>query len=61
MLFEPKSKNRRLNPKELETEYELCSIFHRPPRTYLHDKPFYPWLPPEPIVPSVNFDLNFKK
>ncbi len=42
---------------ELETERELSIIFHRPPRTYKEDPPFYPWLPPEPYV---NFNLNYK-
>lgn len=50
-------KNRRLTPKEMEDELELCKIFRRPPRTYFYDPPFYPWLPPEPYV---NFDLKFK-
>lgn len=43
---------------ELETEKILASIFHRPMRTYLKDPPFYPWLPPEPVV---NFELNYQK
>ena len=42
---------------EQETEEELAKIFKRPVRTYKHDTPFYPWLPPTPIV---NFHLNFK-
>ncbi len=42
---------------EETTEKELAAAFHRPPRTYKEDKPFYPWLPPEPYV---NFHLNFK-
>lgn len=61
MFDDPKPcKNRRMNAKEMETEYELCKWMHRPPRTYLHDTPFYPWLPPTPVVPKVNFDLGFQ-
>lgn len=56
-LFPPdKPKNRRLTPKELQTEYEICGWLKRPPRTFINDPPFYPWLPPEPVV---NFDLNY--
>lgn len=60
-MFEPESKNRRLTPKEQETDKQLCQIFKRPPLTYIKDKPFYPWLPLEPLVnqPFVNFALNF--
>ncbi len=42
---------------EEETEKEVAAAFHRPPRTYKEDTPFYPWLPP---APKVNFKLNFK-
>lgn len=48
-----------MNPRELETEYQLASWMKRPPRTHIHDPPFYPWLPPEPKVPYVNFRLNY--
>lgn len=57
LLFPKPKKNRRLTPAELETEYEICKWMHRPARTYFNDSPFYPWLPPEPVV---NFDLNYK-
>lgn len=50
-------KNRRFTPREFETELELSKIFKRPPRTFIGDPPFYPWLVPEPLV---NFELNFK-
>ncbi len=43
----------------MEEEKWLCKIFKRPPTEMLLDKPFYPWLPPEPCVPFVNFKLNF--
>ncbi len=42
---------------EEQTEKELAIIFHRPPRTYKEDLPFYPWLPPCPLV---QFNLNYK-
>ena len=51
-------KNRRLTPEELETEIQLCKWMHRPPRTFFDDKPFYPWLVPEP---RVNFKLNYQE
>lgn len=60
-MFEPyKTPNRRLTPKEQEDEKFLCQIFRRPPRHYLHDKPFYPYVPVDPNNRkyAVNFDLN---
>ncbi len=42
---------------EEQTEKELAAAFHRPPRTYKEDPPFYPWLPP---TPKVQFNLNYK-
>lgn len=45
----------------METEKQICKWLKRPPRTYFDDMPFYPWLPPEPRVPSVNFKLNYKE
>ncbi len=48
----------KFNPgHEWETEVQVAAAFHRPPRTYKTDPPFYPWLPPEPYV---NFHLNYK-
>lgn len=41
----------------MTTEEELAQAFKRPVRKFKEDKPFYPWLPPQPIV---NFHLNFK-
>lgn len=52
-------KNRRMNSKEYMEELWLATWMKRPPCTMIHDKPFYPWLPPTPVVPSVNFKLNF--
>lgn len=61
MFGEPtRKKNRRFTHKEYELELEMCKVFRRPPRQFVDDPPFYPWLPPAPIVPCVNFLLNFK-
>ncbi len=55
-------KNRRFTPEEFVTELELAKLMKRPPRHFVNDPPFYPWLPPEPLVnqPFVTFDLGFK-
>lgn len=53
-----KPKNRRFAPHELETEIQIASWLKRPVRTFVNDPPFYPWVPPEPVV---NFDLNYKQ
>lgn len=52
-----------MNSKEFEEELWISRIFKRPPCTMILDPPFYPWLPPEPIVnqPLVNFSLNFSE
>ncbi len=42
---------------EQETEYQLAQAFKRPIRKFKEDSPFYPWLPPAPLV---QFNLNFK-
>lgn len=57
---EPPKKNRRFTPKEFQDELEISKIFLRPPRTYFYDTPFYPIFPPTPIIPKVNFDLNYQ-
>lgn len=49
-----------MTPWEQQEEKEIAALFKRPQRKYIFDKPFYPWLPPTPIVPSVNFELNYK-
>ncbi len=51
-------KNRRLTPKEFEDDLITAKIFHRPPRNFLFDEPFYPFFPP---TPRANFDLKFKQ
>lgn len=45
---------KRFKGKDWETELEISKWLHRPMRYYTTDPPFYPWLPPEPLV---NFDL----
>lgn len=60
MFGEPTSKNRRFTPQEYEGELEVARIFLRPPRQYIFDTPYYPFFPPTPILPRVNFDLNYK-
>lgn len=53
-MFPPARKNRRLTPYEAETDLQIAKWLKRPVRTFFDDKPFYPWLVPEPLV---NFDL----
>lgn len=59
-LFKKPKKNRRLTPYEQQTDLEIAKWLRRPVRTFFNDPPFYPWLPPEPLV---QFDLvkNFNK
>lgn len=58
-MFEPTvRKNRRLTPAERETDIQIAKWLKRPVRDFFYDPPFYPWLPPEPKVPKVNFDLK---
>lgn len=47
-----------MTPSELQDEKYLAQWMKRPLRTYLHDKPFYPWVVPEPVV---NFDLKYRE
>lgn len=56
-MFHEESKNRRMTPTEFADELVLCKIFQRPPRSFIKDKPFYPYVPPSDIY-TVNFDLN---
>ncbi len=56
-LFPKEKKNRRLTPYEMQTEREISKWMKRPPKHYLYDVPFYPWLPPTPVIPKVNFDI----
>lgn len=54
----PPVKNRRFTANEFQTELEIAKWLKRPPRTFVNDSPFYPWLVPEPLV---NFNLNYKE
>ncbi len=56
----PVKKNRRFTAREFQDELEESKIWCRPPRAYIFDKPFYPWVPPTPVIPKVNFDLNYQ-
>lgn len=51
-------KNRRMTPQEYEEELQICKLFKRVPRTFILDKPTYPYVPTVPHYP-VNFDLNY--
>ncbi len=57
MFGDDLTKNRRLTPKELEDEIQTAAIWRRPVRSFIKDKPTYPWCPIEPLC---NFDLKFK-
>lgn len=46
-------------PGDWQTEYEACRHWDRPPRKYLSDSPYYPWMPKNPCF-SVSFKLGFK-
>ena len=56
-----KKNNKKLTPQERETNIKLTKLFKRPVKTFINDKPFYPWLVPTPKVPFPNFQLNFKE
>lgn len=58
MFGDDLTKNRRLNPKELEDDLFFARLFHRPVRTFIKDKPTYTICPPTPLV---QFNLNFKE
>lgn len=60
MFDEPPTKNRRMTPQEYHDELILASIFKRPPKQYIKDLPFYPYVPTPPHKQcKVNFDLNY--
>lgn len=55
-------KNRRMTPKEKEEELFISKLFKRPPRDFILDHPFYPYVPAPPKGYEhvcVNFDLNY--
>lgn len=59
MFDEPKQKNRRMNAKEFEQELQESKIWGHIPRKYILDRPFYTNIPITPIIPKLNFDLNW--
>lgn len=61
-LFEPvQKKNRRMTPWEKQEEKEISKIFMRPERDFIFDFPYYPFFPPTPVIPKINFDLGYKQ
>lgn len=48
-----------MTPQEREEELLIASIFKRPPRDFILDRPTYPYVP-KPMCEKfmVNFDLN---
>lgn len=59
-MFGTTQKNRRLTAKEKEEEIKDSIIWDHYPREYLLDIPFYKNMPITPVIPSINFDLNYK-
>lgn len=58
-MFPPdETPNRRMTPQEFEDELFWSKLFRRPPRHFIKDKPFYPYVPTNECC-KVNFDLNF--
>ncbi len=50
-MFEPpKTKLTPIRGRDWEDELFLCKWMKRPMKTFLHDKPYYPWCVPEPVV-----------
>lgn len=49
-----------MTPSEMEDEKFWASLFKRPLRSFIHDRPTYPYvpMPPPPCKYMVNFDLN---
>lgn len=60
-LFGDPPKNRRLTAKEREQELIDSKIWDHYPRDYIFDMPFYKNMPITPVVPKLNFDLNYKE
>lgn len=49
-----------MTPKEKEEEIQEAGIWGHYVRDYILDKPYYKDIPIVPIVPKINFDLNYK-
>lgn len=58
-MFGDPAKNRRMTPRERQEELEESKIWGHYPRDYIFDFPFYKNMPITPIIPKLNFDLNF--
>lgn len=58
-LFGNEQKNRRMNRWEYEQELQESAIWGHYPRTHILDRPFYKDMFITPIVPKINFDLNY--
>lgn len=50
-----------MNAWEQQEEKQDAAIWHRPQRKYIYDKPTYPFFPPAPIIPRINFDLMYSE
>lgn len=61
IFYDTKQKNRRLTSREFEEELIASKIWGHRPRTYLLDIPFYDNVPITPVIPKLNFDLNYKE
>lgn len=48
-----------MNAKEFAEELKEAAIWDHYPRTYILDRPHYKNIPITPIIPKLNFDLNF--
>lgn len=49
-----------MTPKEKEEEIQEAKIWGHYVRDYILDKPFYTKMPITPLVPRLNFELNYK-
>lgn len=59
-MFDTPTRNRRMTPWEREQEIQESKIWGHYVRDYILDKPWYKDLPITPIVPRLNFELNYK-
>lgn len=50
-----------MTPWEEQEERIVADIFKRPRCKYILDRPYYPYFPPTPIIPKINFDLGYKQ
>lgn len=57
-MFHTEPKNRRMTPWEQQEERYVAKLFGRAERTFILDKPFYPFVKTD-VTKCVNFDLNY--